>query len=259
MTKTGLDTFFAANYLGHWALTLLLLKSIDKAAGRIIVLGSQAHDPDDPRNASTGVYTGPFYNTICPTDAAGFDVVARGTWSSGEEDSSWRGGAAKLFMVMMIYELQRRLDQDSALANLCVLGVDPGTMVTGLQSRAPFFIRVVLFQVIFPFILWCKPDGGPVGPLQRSAADVLEAAFGEVGKDDALPKASYFDCRVPHGTSLESKDGAKRELVWKETVRYAGLKEDDTILTNWQQRNPGLYLMSTVTRLLKLSFYPCCH
>lgn len=58
-TKNGLDTVFVANYLGHWLLTLLLLESIDKTAGRIVVLGSQAHDPDDPRNASTGVYTGP--------------------------------------------------------------------------------------------------------------------------------------------------------------------------------------------------------
>jgi NAD(P)-dependent dehydrogenase (short-subunit alcohol dehydrogenase family) len=43
-TKDGLDTTFAANYLGHWLLTLLLLKSIDKESGRILVIGSQAHE-----------------------------------------------------------------------------------------------------------------------------------------------------------------------------------------------------------------------
>lgn len=134
----------------------------------------------------------------------------------------------------MIHELQRRLDQDCTLANVCVLGIDPGTMITGLQRGAPFFIRVVLFKVIYPFILWCKPDGGPVRPLQKSAADVVEAAFGEVGKDGALPKALYFDGRVPHETSRESKDVVKRELVWMETVGYASLNEGDTILANWQ-------------------------
>jgi NAD(P)-dependent dehydrogenase (short-subunit alcohol dehydrogenase family) len=43
-TDDGLDTTFAANYLGHWLLTLLLLKSVDKATGRIVVIGSQSHE-----------------------------------------------------------------------------------------------------------------------------------------------------------------------------------------------------------------------
>lgn len=43
-TDDGLDTVFAANYLGHWLLTLLLLESMDKEAGRIIILGSQSHE-----------------------------------------------------------------------------------------------------------------------------------------------------------------------------------------------------------------------
>lgn len=42
-TADGLDTTFAANYLGHWLLTLLLLESVDKEAGRIIIIGSQGH------------------------------------------------------------------------------------------------------------------------------------------------------------------------------------------------------------------------
>jgi len=42
-TDNGLDVTFAANYLGHWLLALLLLKSIDKEAGRIVVIGSQSH------------------------------------------------------------------------------------------------------------------------------------------------------------------------------------------------------------------------
>jgi NAD(P)-dependent dehydrogenase (short-subunit alcohol dehydrogenase family) len=39
-TDDGLDVTFAANYLGHWLLTLLLLRSMDKKAGQIIVIGS---------------------------------------------------------------------------------------------------------------------------------------------------------------------------------------------------------------------------
>lgn len=43
-TPDGLDKTFTANYLGHWLLTLLLLRSIDKDSGRIVVIGSQAHE-----------------------------------------------------------------------------------------------------------------------------------------------------------------------------------------------------------------------
>lgn len=43
-TDDGLDQTFSANYLGHWLLTLLLLKSLDKTSGRVVVLGSQSHE-----------------------------------------------------------------------------------------------------------------------------------------------------------------------------------------------------------------------
>jgi NAD(P)-dependent dehydrogenase (short-subunit alcohol dehydrogenase family) len=40
----GLDPTFTVNYLGHWLLTMLLLGSMDKESGRIIVVGSQVHE-----------------------------------------------------------------------------------------------------------------------------------------------------------------------------------------------------------------------
>lgn len=39
----GLDTTFAADYLGHLLFTLLLLGSMDEDAGLIIITGSQGH------------------------------------------------------------------------------------------------------------------------------------------------------------------------------------------------------------------------
>lgn len=43
-TEDGFDVAFAANYLGHWLLTLLLLQSMDRETGRIVVIGSLAHE-----------------------------------------------------------------------------------------------------------------------------------------------------------------------------------------------------------------------
>ncbi|KAI1345674.1 putative short-chain dehydrogenase [Xylaria sp. FL0043] len=236
-TKDGLDTTFAANYLGHWLLTLLMLKGIDREAGRIVIIGSQGHDPEDPRNVRGGAFNDPKYKSFI-SDAASFEAIAKGAWSPATEDASFRGGfrrygASKLFLIMMQHELQARLDEDPALNKICILGLDPGTMISGLQRLAPWFIRVLLFKVIYPFVLYINPDNGPVRPTSRSASDTLELAFGGEEEDD-LPKDKYFDGRVPLETSTESKNPAKRELVWAETVKLTGLKAGETVLSKWQ-------------------------
>lgn len=43
-TKDGFDMTFASNYLGHWLLCLLLLESLDRDSGRIVVVGSESHE-----------------------------------------------------------------------------------------------------------------------------------------------------------------------------------------------------------------------
>lgn len=43
-TQEGYDMAFASAYLGHWLLTLLLLQSLDRESGRILVIGSSAHE-----------------------------------------------------------------------------------------------------------------------------------------------------------------------------------------------------------------------
>ncbi|KAK4164100.1 hypothetical protein QBC43DRAFT_318715 [Cladorrhinum sp. PSN259] len=230
-TDEGLDSTFAVNYFGHWLLTLLLLKSMDKEGGRIIVLGSQAHDPHDQRNNATGAFKEERYQTILH-DAAGFEAIAKGTWSSAEEDASWvsgyrRYGAAKLLVIMMMHELQRRLDRDPALRNICVLGVDPGVMISGMQRHSPWFIRVLMFKIIYPVILRIFPSNGRVRPTSRSASDVLEAAFGS--ESGPFPKDLYFDGRNPFQTSAESNDALKREMVWAETAKLAHLREDEMV------------------------------
>ncbi|KAK4186805.1 hypothetical protein QBC35DRAFT_500324 [Podospora australis] len=232
-TDDGLETTFAANYLGHWMLTLLLLKSMDKKCGRIVVIGSQAHDPHDQKNDATGAFQEERYKTIV-SDAAGFKAIAKGTWSSAEEDASWVSGlrryaAAKLFLIMMIHELQRRLDRDDALKNICVLGVDPGTMVTGLARLAPWFIRVIVFRIVFPLILRFFPSSGLVRATSGSASDVLDAAL-SLESHGLFPRDLYLDGRNPIQTSAESRDAEKREMVWAETAKLANLREDETIL-----------------------------
>ncbi|KAM0811673.1 putative short-chain dehydrogenase [Seiridium cardinale] len=236
-TGDDLDTTFAANYLGHWLLTLLLLQSVDKETGRIIVVGSYSHDPKDPRCIRTSAFTAPEYKTFV-SDAASFEAIAKGRWSPATEDAGFRGGfrrygAAKLFLIMMQHELQTRLNADATLGKICLLGVDPGGMITSMTRYAPWVIRVLVAKIIYPALLYINPNNGVVRPTSRSAGDILEAAF-RSGDEGQLPKDKYYDGREPLETSEESRDEAKRKLVWEETVKLAGLKEGETVLSNWQ-------------------------
>ncbi|KAI1777354.1 putative short-chain dehydrogenase [Hypoxylon cercidicola] len=216
-TDDGLNMTFSANYLGHWLLTLLLLKSMNKESGRIVIVGSH---PYDKRNEGTQAFDDEKYKTI----------------SSAQEDPSGRSGyrrygAAKLFSIMMIHELQRRMDRDPVLSNICVLGVDPGTMATSLQRHAPWFIRVLLFKIIYPIILMLMPNGPVIRSTQKSASQVLEAAF-ETSPE--FPKGLYyFDTKLLE-TSAESKDPRARDVVWKESIKYAHVEQGETVLSHLQ-------------------------
>lgn len=195
--------------------------------------------PYDKRNDASKTYVKEYEKyKIIVRDEAGLEAIAKGTWSSAQEDPSWRSGArrygaAKLFLVMLIHELQRRLDRDPVLGNISILGVDPGSMSTNLQRHAPWFIRVVIFKVIFPIVAYLAPNG-PIRTTQKSASHILQAAFDSGPALGEFPKDKYLDGTEPRETSAESNDSKKRDLVWKTSVRLAQLKEGETILADWQ-------------------------
>lgn len=86
-TDDGFDSTFASNYLGHWLLTLLLLQSMDRETGRIVVIGSESHDPHNSKNKSS--FNNEKWMTFIRDE--GCDAIAEGTWSSTKEDPSFHG------------------------------------------------------------------------------------------------------------------------------------------------------------------------
>lgn len=102
-TAGGFDMTFASNYLGHWLLTVLLLGSMDRDAGRVVVVGSEAHDPHNPKGKAS--YADPRWAEFMRGGSS--ESVARGTWSTSEEDPSYAGGfrrygASKFCQAMMM-------------------------------------------------------------------------------------------------------------------------------------------------------------
>ncbi|KAI0483039.1 hypothetical protein GGR56DRAFT_622676 [Xylariaceae sp. FL0804] len=213
---------------------------MDRESGRVVVVGSHTHDPYDEFNTGImgGYYSDDKWKTILNN---GTEPVARGTRSSVWEDPSWRGGlrrygASKLCLTMMIGELQRRLDEDAHLHNIAILGIDPGWMATPIARRHPqyFLVRTVMLWVA-ALMSWLRPAGMFRTPSQ-SAENIVRITFdpGDAMGGETL-KGAYFKGAVRARMSSEAMDEEKRKMLWRDTVRYAGLQEGDTALELWNQ------------------------
>lgn len=189
-----------------------------------------------PTHAFDGCYADGKWKTFFHEDT--IDAIARGTWSPNEDDDLPRRagvrryGVAKMCSVMMIGELQRRLDADPSLKAISVTGIDPGVMGTGLVRRGNWFIRVLLWPVIVPLIAplmtWLEPNGH-IRTISKSSADVLRAAFG------AGPelRGKYLNGSEVQELVAEAADTEKRAMVWGDSVKYSQLTGQDTVLVHW--------------------------
>ncbi|PQE12028.1 short-chain dehydrogenase protein [Rutstroemia sp. NJR-2017a BVV2] len=232
-TDDGLATVFVANYLGHWLLVLLLLGSMDRERGRIVVLGSKAHEYGPVSQSFMSIILGPSlkqnarpfadekWKTIL---ADSTDPIAKGTWSTQKEDPSWmsgmrRYGAAKLCAIMMIAELQRRLDLDANLKNISILGIDPGTVpwyCTHEYRASQSLVHPCSAVPDRPPAMqaWHNPKGNnEVQTVDRAAKDILAAAFDSSSVLGEQPKGLYLDGSERAEISAEAQDPRKREMA----------------------------------------------
>ncbi|KAG8162428.1 hypothetical protein KVR01_008193 [Diaporthe batatas] len=216
LTAEGFDTSFTSNYLGHWLLTLKLLQSVDKASGRIVIVGSNSYDVNHPVHKIDGYYNEDKWKIFFRQD--NIDDVAKGTWSSNQANElprlagTRRYGVAKMCAVMTVGELQRRIDSDPLLSNISIVGIEPGSMGTDLVRRGAWFARVILFPVIIPLLAplltWYHPNG-PIRTITKSSADVIRAAF------DANPdlRGKYLNGSELEDVVAEAADSKKRAMV----------------------------------------------
>ncbi|RYP77637.1 hypothetical protein DL771_001005 [Monosporascus sp. 5C6A] len=227
-TKGGLDTAFASNYLGHWLLVLLLLQSLDRDSGRI--------------NNVSGAFEEEKWKKIFVDASSGtVESVVKGTWSPSPDDPSKdprglsgirRYGASKLCSIMMILELQRRLNSDPELSGISVLGVDPGLMPTKITTDTLSWPTRSLVFIMAHISSRISPNGMMRLP-RKSAGDILAAALQTDPPFGERPKGLYFNGSEPKEVSVEAKDAEKRATVWKASVDYAELKEGETCLIYW--------------------------
>ncbi|KAI1330782.1 hypothetical protein F5Y16DRAFT_343274 [Xylariaceae sp. FL0255] len=242
MTDDGFDMTFEANYLCHYLLTLLLLKSMDKQNGRIVILGSWSHDVADKRNNVPG-FLSPHvtekYSQVFK-EPLNTEPLARGKWSLPDEEPGSgnpgyrRYGASKLCQIMFMRELAKRIDKDPELSSMAAVSVDPGAMVTGLSRRTSSTTLKVAGKLLKPFAnLVTKMLGDTFRTTAKSADDVVNAAF-DTTVLGARPNGRYLDGEKPAEPGAEARDEKKCEKLWVDTLDYASIKDGDTILANWR-------------------------
>ncbi|KAH8156637.1 hypothetical protein CIB48_g11609 [Xylaria polymorpha] len=243
MTDDGFDMTFQANHLSHFLLTLLLLKSMDKKNGRIVILGSWSHDTSDKRNTVPGIlraYEDEKWNLVFkePVDT---EPLARGKWSVPDDEPGSgntgyrRYGASKLCEIMFMRELSKRIAADPELSSIAVLSVDPGAMPTSLTRRTSSKVIKMASVVAGPLMTLVSKlsPGGDYRTTARSANDVINAAF-DTEKLGERPNGVYMNGAVVSDVGPEAKDAAKCEKVWKDSLGFAQIKDGDTVLAAWR-------------------------
>ncbi|KAI1120670.1 hypothetical protein F5Y10DRAFT_283109 [Nemania abortiva] len=238
-TEDGFDTSFASSYLGHWLLTLMLLQSLDRQMGRVVVVGSAVHDTQSPHNMVGGQYRDQKWRQIFHDST---DPIARGYWSTNADDPSLRSGyrrygAAKLCQVMMIPELQRRLATDELLHNISIVGIDPGSTPSGITRRGGWMIHTfighfVMYILAAVFALFWR--NAEIRTNHKSARGILAALFECNATLGTQPKGLYMNGDELVDMGAEARDHKKIRILWNDTLRYTGLSAHETMLANWE-------------------------
>jgi NAD(P)-dependent dehydrogenase (short-subunit alcohol dehydrogenase family) len=246
LTGDGFEKTFQVNHIAHAALILRLLGSC-AANARVILFASDAHFP--------GKNSLEKYPPSLPEvkEQAG---EAEGTKEydslvhldgNGKDDPLGRGfqryANSKLAIISWMYALNRHIHHAAAAAHaeseqgtkshlpdgITAIAVNPGNLSDSraLRVNTPASLQMVSRVIIRPL----RPLLRLVDPTMRTAgdagSDVIDLAVGS----EYLHAKGYYTMRKKDESSEESRDEKKQEALWRKTVEWTGIKEDDTVLT----------------------------
>ena len=189
LTKDGFETQFGINHLGHFALTGLLLPTLEQTPGsRIVVTSSVGHRRGEIVFA---------------------DINAAQRYNPME-----RYFMSKLANLLFMYELDRRLRAKGS--NTIALGVHPGVSNTDLGRHMSPVFHILLAPLMF---LLSSPPEGAWSTLLGATAPGVEGGqyFGPGNRLEWRGPAKQVD-----STDL-SKDPALAQRLWDISVELSGV------------------------------------
>jgi NAD(P)-dependent dehydrogenase (short-subunit alcohol dehydrogenase family) len=219
----GYELTFAANHLGHFLLTnLLLARLAGNRPARIVVVASGVHDP----KLRTGM-----------PKAAVADVETLAT-TGGPRAGEFNGRLAyvnsKLCNLWFTYELVRRIDSAGLSTRerpLAVLAFEPGLVPgSGLARDYPPALRFVWNRILPGLARVLSPMVAGINPAPKAGA-----ALARMVLDPALAQASgkYYPSHTrwrEAASSDASYDVDRARDLWEGSVRMTGLASGESPL-----------------------------
>lgn len=216
----GFELTFAANHLGHFLLTnLLLARLAAHAPARIVIVASGVHDP----KLRTGM-----------PKAAVIDVATLAA-TGGPRPGEWNGRLAyvnsKLCNLWFAYELVRRIDTAGLASAVSVLAFEPGLVPgSGLARDYPPVLRFVWNRVLPGVARVLSPVVPTINPAPKAGS-----ALAQMVLDPALARTSgkYFPSHArwhEASSSDDSYDPDRARALWDESVRMARLTRAESPL-----------------------------
>lgn len=206
-TEDSYERTFQLNFLGHFLLANLVLPYLVGPA-RIIFVSSDLHDPSATRMGK-----------IMPARYGPVEDLARATGTAAKLKPMARYATAKMYAMMVAYELDRKLRQTGRpiTVNSWSPGVVPSTQAgRGMNLIMKAIITSSWFVSFMGSHLATEEEAG------RGLGGLLldQKYFGVSGK--------YFDGFKEIPSSEESRDEWKARLVWAQAEKLAGLTGDIT-------------------------------
>ena len=190
-TEDGLELQMAVNYLGHFALTGLLLDLLKKTHGsRVISLSSIAH-----KNASIN-----------------FEDL-----QSEKQYSKYKAyGQSKLACLMFALELQRKLDKHNC-ENPISMAVHPGVSRTELFRHFPKWFSLI-FTPLAPLFTQTSAEGAHSSLMASLKKDVENGAYyGPQGFNEMKGTPG----KAP--VAAQAKDENDAEKLWEISQKETGV------------------------------------
>jgi NAD(P)-dependent dehydrogenase (short-subunit alcohol dehydrogenase family) len=205
-TEDGFEKTFQLNFLGHFLLANLLIQQMT-APARVIFVSSDLHDPAATK---MGRFAPPRYGPV--------EDLAYGTDTAAKMQPMARYGTAKMYAMMMAYELDRKLQQMNKL--ITVNSWSPGVVSTTQAGRDmnPIMKKIMTSRWFVKFM-------GSHLSTEEEAAQALGGLM--IHAKYSSVSGRYFDGFEEIPSSTESRDESKARVVWRQSVKLAGLSRVD--------------------------------
>ncbi|KJZ77589.1 hypothetical protein HIM_02766 [Hirsutella minnesotensis 3608] len=219
LTGDGFDKTVQVSFISHAALVLRLLGYFGE--GRVVLLSSDSHWPG--KNAMEK------YPPGLPDD---LELLVKPTVDcAGDERGRGyqRYATAKLALTTWAHALNKHLQEEPGLNGVTAIAVNPGNMVDSraLRTNTPLSLRRMQTFVYKPLLPVLRLA---MGPTLRTAApggkDIIELTVhpkyqGERG---------FFTMTEKDESSPESRDTDKQSKLWTQTLRWARITKENSVL-----------------------------